>query len=34
MGARLSPGRLEAREDELKALQQSVEAISPAFSRF
>jgi hypothetical protein len=28
------PGRLEAREDELKALQQSVEAISPAFSRF
>ena len=28
------PGRLEAREEELKALQQSVEAISPAFSRF
>ena len=27
-------GRLEAREDELKALQQSVEAISPPFSRF
>ena len=27
-------GRLEAREEELKALQQSVEAISPAFSRF
>ena len=27
-------GRLEAREEELKALQQSVEAISPMFSRF
>jgi hypothetical protein len=27
-------GRLEAREGELKALQQSVEAISPMFSRF
>ena len=28
------PGRLEAREEQLKALQQSVEAISPPFSRF
>ena len=28
------PGRPEACEEELKALQQSVEAISPAFSRF
>jgi hypothetical protein len=28
------PGRLEAREEELKALHQSVEAISPASSRF
>jgi hypothetical protein len=28
------PGRLEAREEQLKALQESVEAISPPFSRF
>jgi hypothetical protein len=27
-------GRLEARQEELKAIQQSVEAISPTFSRF
>ena len=27
-------GRLEAREQQLKALQESVDAISPAFSRF
>ena len=27
-------GRLDAREEQLKALQESVEAISPAFSRF
>jgi hypothetical protein len=28
------PGRLEARQQQLKALGQSVDAISPAFSRF
>jgi LTXXQ motif family protein len=28
------PGRIEARERQLKALQESVDAISPAFSRF
>jgi len=28
------PGRLEARQQQLKALAQSVDAISPAFSRF
>src|SRR6185312_4678728 len=28
------PGRLEAREQQLKALAQSVDVISPAFSRF
>ena len=27
-------GRIEARERQLKALQESVDAISPAFSRF
>ena len=28
------PGRLDAREEQLKALKESVDAISPAFSRF